>query len=424
MRAVEIICKKRDGGELSEGEIRWMVSSFVAGHVAPEQMSAFCMSILFSGMSERETSFLTRAYVESGSVMQWNVSRPTCDKHSTGGVGDKVTLVLTPVAVACGLSVPQLSGRGLGHTGGTLDKLESIPGWTCDLDIQRMRDIMGSVGAIIAAASDDLAPADKMIYALRDVTGTVESMPLIAASIMSKKIAEGTSALVLDVKAGSGAFMKTTGAALALASSMVDIGWKSGVKTSAFVTDMSVPLGRSAGNSVETSEAIECLNGGGPEDLREITLVLANEMLRLSGVVGDPERVLENGEAMKAFEDMVKSQGGDLSKDMPLGDLCYEVKAEVDGYITQIDAMSVGLASWRLGAGRSVQGEKVDYGAGITWGKTVGDWVRKGETVFKLYAGDRSKSASAVAALDGAVTISKERSARRDVVLKHVTHNE
>jgi thymidine phosphorylase len=423
VNAVEIICKKRDGAELRAEEISWIVSSYTAGSVAPEQMSAFCMAVLFAGMTDRETADLTKAYVSSGSVLNWDTAKPLCDKHSTGGVGDKVTLVLTPLAVACGMAVPQLSGRGLGHTGGTLDKLESIPGWRCDLTLEEMRNAVLNKGGVIASASRDLAPADKLIYALRDVTGTVESVPLIAASIMSKKIAEGTKSLVLDVKTGSGAFMKTPERASLLAETMVEIGRSAGVRTSAYVTGMSSPLGRSAGNAVEVLEALECLSGGGPSDLREITLTLAEEMLRLSGIKMNPEHLLDNGSALGVFESLVANQEGRLSEGLKLGSSCYEVRATEDGYVSELDAMSIGLAAWRLGAGRSKPGDMIDYGAGVTWAKGVGDFIKAGEVMFKLYTNDASKITQAVAALEGSVSTTSVLLPREDIVLDYVGYD-
>lgn len=423
MNAVEIICKKRDGVELRAEEIRWIVDAYTSGSIAPEQMAAFCMAVLFAGMTDRETADLTNSYVSSGSILNWDTSRPLCDKHSTGGVGDKVTLVLTPLAVACGIAVPQLSGRGLGHTGGTLDKLESIPGWKCDLTLAEMRNAVSNTGGVIASASSELAPADKLIYALRDVTGTVESIPLIAASIMSKKIAEGTKSLVLDVKTGSGAFMKTPDRARLLAETMVEIGRNSGVRTSAYVTGMSSPLGRSAGNAVEVLEALECLSGGGPSDLRELTLTLVEEMLRLSGVKVNPETLLDNGSALRAFERLVSNQGGRLKDGVRVGSSCYEVRATQEGYISELEAMSIGLAAWRLGAGRTKPGDMIDYGAGVTWTKGVGEFIKTGDVMFKLYTNDVSKITLAVEALEGAVSVASSPFRRDAVVMEHIGYD-
>jgi thymidine phosphorylase len=423
MNAVEIICKKRDGVELRAEEIRWIVDAYTSGSIAPEQMAAFCMAVLFAGMTDRETADLTNSYVSSGSILNWDTSRPLCDKHSTGGVGDKVTLVLTPLAVACGIAVPQLSGRGLGHTGGTLDKLESIPGWKCDLTLAEMRNAVSNTGGVIASASSELAPADKLIYALRDVTGTVESIPLIAASIMSKKIAEGTKSLVLDVKTGSGAFMKTPDRARLLAETMVEIGRNSGVRTSAYVTGMSSPLGRSAGNAVEVLEALECLSGGGPSDLRELTLTLVEEMLRLSGVKVNPETLLDNGSALHAFERLVSNQGGRLKDGVRVGSSCYEVRTTQEGYISELEAMSIGLAAWRLGAGRTKPGDMIDYGAGVTWTKGVGEFIKTGDVMFKLYTNDVSKITPAVEALEGAVSVASSPFRGDAVVLEHIGYD-
>jgi len=423
MNAVEIICKKRDGVELRAEEIRWIVDAYTSGSIAPEQMAAFCMAVLFAGMTDRETADLTNSYVSSGSILNWDTSRPLCDKHSTGGVGDKVTLVLTPLAVACGIAVPQLSGRGLGHTGGTLDKLESIPGWKCDLTLAEMRNAVSNTGGVIASASSELAPADKLIYALRDVTGTVESIPLIAASIMSKKIAEGTKSLMLDGKSGSESFMKTPDRARLWAESKVERGRNSGVRTSAYVTGMSSPLGRSAGNAVEVLEALECLSGGGPSDLRELTLTLVEEMLRLSGVKVNPETLLDNGSALHAFERLVSNQGGRLKDGVRVGSSCYEVRTTQEGYISELEAMSIGLAAWRLGAGRTKPGDMIDYGAGVTWTKGVGEFIKTGDVMFKLYTNDVSKITPAVEALEGAVSVASSPFRGDAVVLEHIGYD-
>src|SRR6187431_63294 len=300
--AVEVIRAKRDKGELSDGQIDWVIDAYTKGDVADEQMSALAMAILLNGMNRREIARWTGAMIASGERLDLSsVDRPTADKHSTGGVGDKITLPLTPLMAACGVAVPQLSGRGLGHTGGTLDKLESIPGWRAALSNEEMFAQLRDVGAVICAAGSGLAPADKKLYALRDVTGTVEAIPLIASSIMSKKIAEGTGALVLDVKVGSGAFMKSRENATELARTMVDLGTDAGVNTVALLTDMSTPLGLTAGNALEVRESVEVLAGGGPSDVVELTIALAREMLDVAGVDADPEKVLADGRAMDAW---------------------------------------------------------------------------------------------------------------------------
>ena len=311
--AVEVITAKRDGGELGDAQIDWVIDAYTRGAVADEQMAALAMAILLNGMNRREVARWTRAMIASGERMDFSaLSRPTADKHSTGGVGDKITLPLAPLVAACGVAVPQLSGRGLGHTGGTLDKLESIPGWRADLGNDEMMRQLEDVGAVICAAGAGLAPADKKLYALRDVTGTVEAIPLIASSIMSKKIAEGTGALVLDVKVGSGAFMKDLDRARELAETMVALGTDAGVRTVALLTDMSTPLGRTAGNALEVRESVDVLAGGGPADVVELTLALAREMLTEAGVTGvDPADRLADGSAMDTWRRMVRAQGGD-----------------------------------------------------------------------------------------------------------------
>jgi thymidine phosphorylase len=410
MSPADIICKKRDGIELSDEELSWFLGSYMQGGVAEEQMSAFAMAVVFQGMSERELNTWTRLYVESGEVLNWDTGgRPLVDKHSTGGVGDKVTLVLTPLAVACGLAVPQLSGRGLGHTGGTLDKLDAIKGWRSEIAREEMQEQMRGVGGMIVSASAEIAPADKRLYALRDVTGTVESIPLIAASIMGKKIAEGTSGLVLDVKVGKGAFMKTLEDGRALAKTMCRIGQANGVRTLAALTSMDQPLGRSAGNGVEVLEALECLNGGGPADLRELTLVLVEQMLRVGGVQGvDPEKVLNSGEAMRVFEEIAKAQGCKLPLDVAQSSFTSELLAERDGYVHNIDAMTVGVAAWRTGAGRARKEDEVQKGAGVVWEVGIGDYVRKGQVLAKTYSDNSLTAAESCTALSGAFDINAE----------------
>jgi thymidine phosphorylase len=385
--AVEVIRTKRDGGELSDDQIDWVIAAYTAGTVAEEQMSALAMAILFRGLNRRELSRWTQAMIASGDRMDFRgLSRPTADKHSTGGVGDKITLPLAPLVATCGVAVPQLSGRGLGHTGGTLDKLEAIPGWRATLSTAEMLDQLESVGAVICAAGSGLAPADKKLYALRDVTGTVESIPLIASSIMSKKIAEGAGALVLDVKVGSGAFMKTQADARRLAETMVGLGRDAGLATVALLTDMSTPLGRTAGNALEVAESVEVLAGGGPEDVVELTVALAREMLAAAGRDDrDPADVLASGAAMDAWRAMIAAQGGDPDAALPKARELEVVTVEAAGVLESLDAMSVGMAAWRLGAGRSRPGEQVQATAGVEWHARPGDRVRAGQPLFTLH---------------------------------------
>ncbi len=406
--AVEIIAAKRDKHELTDAQIDWVISAYTRGVVQDEQMSALLMSILLNGMSNHEIFRWTDAMIKSGERMSWSkLSMPTVDKHSTGGVGDKITLPLAPLVAACGAAVPQLSGRGLGHTGGTLDKLESIPGWRATLSNEEMLTVLQECGAVICAAGAGLAPADRKLYALRDVTGTVPSIPLIASSIMSKKIAEGTSALVLDVKTGSGAFMVDQEDAKLLARTMVDLGTRAGVKTRALVTAMDIPLGLTAGNALEVRESIEVLAGGGPSDVVELTLLLATEMLELAGVSGkDPAVALKDGSAMDHWRRMIKAQGGDPDAKLPVAKQSQQVVAQSDGLITTMDAMKVGVSAWLLGAGRSRQGEKIQAGAGIEIHAKPGEMIKKGAPLFTLHTDEPERFARSTAALDGAVSIS------------------
>lgn len=409
--AVEIIAAKRDRKELSDPQIDWIVDAYTRGVVADEQMSALLMAILLNGMNEREISRWTDAMINSGERMSWNeLSVPTVDKHSTGGVGDKITLPLAPLVAACGAAVPQLSGRGLGHTGGTLDKLEAIPGWRASLSNEEMLKVLKDVGAVICAAGAGLAPADKKLYALRDVTATVEAIPLIASSIMSKKIAEGTSALVLDVKTGSGAFMSDPKRAEELARTMVSLGQRAGVKTRALVTAMDVPLGLTAGNALEVRESIEVLAGGGPSDVVELTVLLAREMLDAAGVKPhkDPETALKDGSAMDKWRAMITAQGGNPDAPLPEAREKLVISAEKSGTISSMDALKVGVSAWRLGAGRERQGEKVQAGAGIEIHAKPGAKISAGAPLFTLHTDDASRFARATEALDGAVSISDD----------------
>jgi len=400
--AVEVIAAKRDKRELSDQQIDWFVGAYVRNVIAEEQMSAMAMAILLNGMTRREIVRWTKAYIDSGETMNWSdLGRPTADKHSTGGVGDKITLPLAPLVAACGVSVPQLSGRGLGHTGGTLDKLESIPGWRASLTNAQMFEVLKDTGAVICAASQTLAPADRRIYALRDVTGTVESIPLISASIMSKKIAEGTGALVLDVKVGSGAFMKTVEQARELASTMVAIGNDAGVTTRALLTAMDVPLGRTAGNALEVRESLDVLAGGGPADVIELTVTLAREMLEATGagVTKDPADALRDGSAMDVWRAMISAQGGDVDAALPTAKESHDVIAQSDGYLIKLDALAVGMASWRLGAGRARKEDAVQAGAGIQWHVGHGEAVSKGAKLFTLHTDEPARFESALEVL-------------------------
>jgi thymidine phosphorylase len=401
--AVEVIVAKRDGGELSDSQIDWVVDGYTRGVVADEQMSALAMAILLNGMTRREVARWTAAMIATGERMDFSsLSRPTADKHSTGGVGDKITLPLAPLVAACGVAVPQLSGRGLGHTGGTLDKLESVPGWRPALSNEEMLAQLEDVGAVVCAAGSGLAPADKKLYALRDVTGTVEAIPLIASSIMSKKIAEGTGALVLDVKVGSGAFMKSLDSARELAATMVALGQDAGVRTVALLTDMATPLGLTAGNALEVRESVEVLAGGGPADVVELTLALAREMLAGAGRGDvDPAEVLASGKAMDSWRRMIGAQGGDPDAPLPTARQTHVVTAPADGVLVRLDALAVGLAAWRLGAGRARQGDAVQAGAGVEWHARPGDAVRAGQPLLTLHTDEPDRFDRALESLDG-----------------------
>ena len=405
---VDIIGAKRDKRTLTKNEIDWVVDAYTRGVVADEQMSALLMAILLNGMTRTEISQWTTAMINTGERMDWSMlKRPTTDKHSTGGVGDKITLPLAPLVAACGAAVPQLSGRGLGHTGGTLDKLESISGWRAALSNEEMLHVLHENGAVICAAGSGLAPADKKIYALRDVTGTVPAIPLIASSIMSKKIAEGTSALVLDVKTGSGAFMSDPSKARELAEVMVALGKDAGVKTVALVTAMDVPLGKTAGNALEVRESIEVLAGGGPKDVVDLTIALAREMLSAVNIDVDPAEVLSSGKAMDVWNSMIAAQGGDLHAPLPVAPHQEVVRASADGTITSMDALAVGLAAWRLGAGRSRQGETVQASAGVEISLKPGDSVRAGEVVYTLHTETPERFSFALSALENSFTINQ-----------------
>jgi thymidine phosphorylase len=405
--AIDVIRAKRDGAELSADQIRWVIDAYTRGAVPDEQMSALLMAVFFRGMSAGELAVWTQAMIDSGQRKDLtSLGRPTADKHSTGGVGDKITLPLAPLVAACGVAVPQLSGRGLGHTGGTLDKLEAIPGWQADVHEEAYLRQLRDVGAVICAAGDDLAPADKLLYALRDVTGTVESIPLIASSIMSKKIAEGADALVLDVKTGSGAFMRNPEDARVLARTMVGLGQAAGVRTVALVTAMDRPLGRAAGNAVEVAESVEVLAGGGPADVVELTLTLAREMLTGAGRADvDPADALADGRAMDVWRRMIAAQHGDPEGPLPRPAETHVVTAPATGTLTRLDAFSIGVAAWRLGAGRARKEDPVSAAAGVVWTAGVGERVTAGQPLFELHTDDAGRIPRALEALDGAVGI-------------------
>jgi thymidine phosphorylase len=420
--AVEVIAAKRDRHALSDAQIDWVVDAYTRGVVADEQMAALAMAILLNGMDRREISRWTGAMIASGERMDFSsLSWPTSDKHSTGGVGDKITLPLAPLVAACGVAVPQLSGRGLGHTGGTLDKLEAIPGWRAALTNDEMMAQLEDVGAVICAAGASLAPADKKLYALRDVTGTVEAIPLIASSIMSKKIAEGTGSLVLDVKAGSGAFMKDLDQARELAETMVALGTDAGVKTVALLTDMSTPLGLTAGNACEVAESVEVLAGGGPADVVELTVALAREMLAAAGRDDkDPADVLASGAAMDVWKRMISAQGGDPDAPLPVAKETHVVTAPESGVLTRLDAMSVGVAAWRLGAGRSRPGEQVQAAAGVVMHAKPGDAVTAGQPLLTLHTDTPERFDRAVAALRGGYDIGEAFGGTTGVVVDRI----
>ncbi|WP_210480530.1 thymidine phosphorylase [Naasia sp. SYSU D00948] len=405
--AVDLIRAKRDGRELSTAEIGWLVDAFTRGYVADEQMSAWAMAVLLNGMTRREIRDLTLAMIASGERMSFaDLGKATVDKHSTGGVGDKITLPLAPLVASFGVAVPQLSGRGLGHTGGTLDKLEAVRGWQAYLSPEAMLAQLRDVGAVICAAGPGLAPADKKLYALRDTTGAVEAIPLIASSIMSKKIAEGTGALVLDVKFGEGAFMKDLDLARELARTMVDLGTDAGVATSALLTDMSVPLGLTIGNALEVRESVEVLSGGGPDDVVELTVELARAMLAAVGLPdADPAAALADGRAMDVWRRMIAAQGGDPDAPLPTGRETETVTAPTSGVLAEQHALPFGIAAWRLGAGRARQQDPVSAGAGIELHAKPGDRVEAGQPLFTLHADEAARIPRALDALNGAWSI-------------------
>ncbi len=419
---VDVIRTKRDGGALAPAEIDWVIDAYTRGVVADEQMSALAMAVFLRGMTREEISRWTAAMIASGERMDFSsLSRPTADKHSTGGVGDKITLPLAPLVAVFDVAVPQLSGRGLGHTGGTLDKLEAVPGWQADLSNEAILRQLEDVGAVICAAGSGLAPADKKLYALRDTTGTVEAIPLIASSIMSKKIAEGTDSLVLDVKVGSGAFMKDLDAARELARTMVELGTDAGVRTTALLTDMSTPLGLTAGNALEVRESVEVLAGGGPEDVVELTVALAREMLDAAGRPdADPRAALADGRAMDVWRRMIAAQHGDPDAPLPTARETETVTADSDGVLTRLDAYAVGVCAWRLGAGRARQGDAVQAAAGVEMHAKPGDTVRAGQPLLTLHTDTPERFDRARQALDGAVEIGGAAGEARPVVIERI----
>ncbi len=422
MDVIDVIRTKRDGGQLSDDQIDWFIGAYTRGDVGDEQASALLMAIVWRGMNPDELATWTDAMLNSGIRVDLSAIKiPTVDKHSTGGVGDKVSLPLAPIVAACGAADPMMSGRGLGHTGGTLDKLESIPGFRVDLSQDEVVAILQDVGCVIYSSSPDIAPADRKLYALRDVTGTVESIPLIASSIMSKKIAEGGESLVLDVKVGSGAFLPDLETARRLAETMVTIGNAHGVKTSALLTDMSTPLGRTAGNALEVQESVEMLQGKGPSDLDEITFALADEMFSLAGIKADPRAAVADGSALEKWRAMVSAQGGDPDAPLPEASERKTLTAPRTGFVTRLDARSVGVSAWRLGAGRARKEDPVDHAAGIVCLAKQGDAVEEGQPILELHASDASRFEGAEEALIGAIDIGDEAPEHQPIVIEKIT---
>jgi thymidine phosphorylase len=421
--AVDIIRAQRDGRPVSDAELSWLIDAYTRGYVMDAQMSAFTMAVLLNGLGRTQIRALTDAMIASGERMDFaGLGKTTVDKHSTGGVGDKITLPLAPLVAVFGVAVPQLSGRGLGHTGGTLDKLESIPGWRAALSNDEMLAQLRDVGAVICAAGSGLAPADKKLYALRDVTGTVEAIPLIASSIMSKKIAEGTASLVLDVKFGSGAFMQDPDRARELAETMVALGTDSGVATTALLTDMNTPLGLAIGNANEVRESVEVLAGGGPDDVIELTVALAREMLALAGRPdADVEDALADGRAMDVWRQMIRAQDGDPDAALPTPRETHTVTADRDGVLTRLEALPFGIAAWRLGAGRARAEDAVVHAAGIDLHAKPGDTVRRGQPLFTLLADDEARFERALGALEGAFEIGADAPPRSPIVRERIS---
>lgn len=421
--AVDVITTKRDDGVLSDDAITWMLDAYERGEVAEEQMSALLMAIYFNGLSDRELNTWTDRMIESGERLDLTgLSRPTVDKHSTGGVGDKISLILAPLVAACGAAVPQLSGRGLGHTGGTLDKLESIPGWRAFLSNDEIREQLDSVGAVICAAGQGLAPVDRKLYSLRDVTATVASIPLISSSIMSKKIAEGTQALVLDVKVGRGAFIKSFEQARELATTMVRLGTDHGVATIAQLTSMNAPLGRAVGNALEVNESVDVLQGHGPSDVRELTLALARIMVELVGIDVDPETKLDNGSGYEVYQRMIRAQGGNPDATLPVATCRDDVVNHEDGVVHSIDALAVGIAAWRLGAGRARKEDPVSAAAGVVCLVREGEAISKGQPMFELHADDQAHLQQGRDAIANAVVIGERSVNAEPLLLERITN--
>ena len=422
MNFQDLIYAKRDGGVLTEAQIRWFINAFTKNEIPDEQAGSFLMAVFFQGLNKEELSVWTDAMIKSGEILDLSsVGKPTVDKHSTGGVGDKISLPLCPLVASFGAAVPQLSGRGLGTFGGTLDKMESVSGFNITLSNEKMIQQLKDVGVFITAAGAGLAPADRKMYSFRDVIGTVECIPLIASSIMSKKIAEGTQSLVLDVKAGRGAFMKDFSKAKQLAETMVEIGNKAGVKTVALITQMDTPLGNAVGNALEVSESIDVLNGKGPQDVIEITLALAKEMLQLAGINKDPATGLKDGTALQVWKKMIIAQGGNPDIEIPVAKQKENVVATQSGYITDLDAYAIGLSAWRLGAGRAKKEDAVSKTAGIICLAKEGDYVEKDQPVLELHIDDASRLSLAKEALKNAFTIGAEPKEKRKIILERIS---
>ena len=422
MNFQDLIYAKRDGGVLTEAQIRWFINAFTKNEIPDEQAGSFLMAVFFQGLNKEELNVWTDAMIKSGEILDLSsVGKPTVDKHSTGGVGDKISLPLCPLVASFGAAVPQLSGRGLGTFGGTLDKMESVSGFNITLSNEKMIQQLKDVGVFITAAGAGLAPADRKMYSFRDVIGTVECIPLIASSIMSKKIAEGTQSLVLDVKAGRGAFMKDFSKAKQLAETMVEIGNKAGVKTVALITQMDTPLGNAVGNALEVSESIDVLNGKGPQDVIEITLALAKEMLQLAGINKDPATGLKDGTALQVWKKMIIAQGGNPDIEIPVAKQKENVVATQSGYITDLDAYAIGLSAWRLGAGRAKKEDAVSKTAGIICLAKEGDYVEKDQPVLELHIDDASRLPLAKEALKNAFTIGAEPKEKRKIILERIS---
>ena len=421
--AVDVITTKRDGAVLSDEAIAWILGAYDRGEVAEEQMSALLMAIFFQGLSHAELNAWTDRMIASGERLDLlGLSRPTVDKHSTGGVGDKISLILAPLVAACGAAVPQLSGRGLGHTGGTLDKLESIPGWRAFLSNDEVREQLETVGAVICAAGPGLAPVDRKLYSLRDVTATIESIPLISSSIMSKKIAEGTDALVLDVKVGRGAFIKSLERARELATTMVGLGTDHGVATVAQLTSMNAPIGRAVGNALEVTESVEVLQGRGPSDVRELTLALASIMVGLVGLNVDPVEKLDDGSAYEVYRRMIAAQGGDPDATLPTAAMREFVVAPRDGIVQSIDALAVGVTAWRLGAGRARKEDPVSAAAGVMCLVREGEAIVAGQPLFELHADDDAHLQQGRAAIENAVVLGEQLVNAEQLLIERITN--